>query len=105
MKNGILLAGIGVVGILVLAMAKKQGAIKSFEQTKALKQGDVGDLVKALQKQLMGKGGNAAKFIMESGGIDGIFGPGTEAALMEATGKKEIRMPLDQNIKYLQFVL
>ncbi len=49
-----------------------------------LKMGSKGDLVKALQKALLAKGGSVAAHIKLSGGADGNWGPGTQRAVQSA---------------------
>lgn len=55
-----------------------------------LSKGDSGNEVRKLQEWLISKGGEPARLINQSGGADGIFGSGTQAALVAATGQSSI---------------
>lgn len=59
---------------------------------KVLKRGSVGAEVFELQKLLVADGQNIGTTGKDKNGVDGDFGPKTEAGLMTLTGKKQITL-------------
>ncbi len=81
--------GTGVLIYKVVSKQKGKSTIDPIEiediSTKGdsfpLSQGSRGENVKMLQNVLLSKGGTIAKYIRDTGGADGIWGPGTNKAV------------------------